>query len=250
MERNNREILLGLIAAGTLAVALSVGPIPQDPAYHAFADRRALLGWPNFADIASNLPFLLVGIAGLALCARHPRLPARAAWTVMFTGVALVAFGSSWYHLAPDNGTLVWDRLPMALGFIGLFVAVLREYVSERLGRLLWPACGLALGSVGYWRLTDDLRLYAWVQFFPLLSIIVFVLLSRTRRRGERDLAVALAFYLAAKLAELNDAAVFRFSSEWLSGHSLKHLLAASACYVIYRMLGRRVARARPSAPP
>jgi len=241
MTERGREILLGAIAGATLALALAVGPIPQDPAYHQFADRRALGGLPNAADLLTNLAFLPVGLAGLVFCLRH-RFAGRAAWLVMFSGVSLVSLGSAWYHRAPDNGTLVWDRLPMTLAFMGLFVAVLREYVSVRLERLLVPACLLGLASVVWWHLTDDLRLYAWVQFFPLLALIVFVALARRGHRGERALALALGLYLLAKFAELNDLSIFRFTGERLSGHSLKHLLAAGACLVIYRRLVRRVA--------
>ena len=96
-----------------------------------------LLGVPNFSDVASNVSFLLVGIAGLTLCLRNRFAGVAATWTVFFTAVALVSFGSAYYHWRPDNNTLLWDRLPMAIGFMAMFVALLSESIDERLGRLL-----------------------------------------------------------------------------------------------------------------
>jgi hypothetical protein len=56
--------LLGLMAA-SLAILPLLPPIPQDPSYHQFADQRTLLGIPNFWNVVSNLPFVLVGAIGL-----------------------------------------------------------------------------------------------------------------------------------------------------------------------------------------
>jgi hypothetical protein len=36
-------------------------------------------------------------------------------WTLFFAGVTAVGVGSTYYHLNPDNATLVWDRLPVSL---------------------------------------------------------------------------------------------------------------------------------------
>ena len=55
-----------------LAALLLQAPIAQFPGYHDLADQRPLLGIPHFWNIASNLPFLLVGAAGLALLRRRP----------------------------------------------------------------------------------------------------------------------------------------------------------------------------------
>ncbi len=38
---------------------------PQAAGYHEFADTRIFLGIPNFLNVISNIPFLLVGILGL-----------------------------------------------------------------------------------------------------------------------------------------------------------------------------------------
>src|SRR5205814_9093241 len=123
---------------------LLVPPMPQRLSYHAFADCRAFWSIPNALNVLSNLPFLVAGGLGLARVARgggnfiDPReaLP----YLVFFLGALLTSFGSAWYHLAPDNGRLVWDRLPMTLGFAGLVSAAWAERADSRVGlRLLWP---------------------------------------------------------------------------------------------------------------
>ena len=47
--------LLGLMGA-SLAGLPFLPPIPQDQAYHQFADHRTLLGIPNFWNVVSNVP--------------------------------------------------------------------------------------------------------------------------------------------------------------------------------------------------
>lgn len=230
-------VLLLAAAASLAGVWLLLPPLVQDPLYHQFADRRALLCIPHFFNIVTNLAFLLVGVAGLRLCLRSA--PAmRVSWLVFFGGVALVCLGSGYYHWRPDNDTLVWDRLPMSVAFMGLFVAVAFGRVPPRLEvPLLAAAVAAGIASVWYWHYADDLRLYAWVQFMPLLVIALVLLLYPSSDGRARHLAAALALYLAGKAAEYYDHALFALSGENLSGHSLKHLLAALAAYWIVRML-------------
>ncbi len=243
-------VVVFLPIAFAVAGFFLIPPIAQDPTYHDFADRRGLLGIPNFLDIATNLAFLAVGLAGVLLCATRARLGARWAWMACFIGVTLVCFGSGYYHLAPDNGTLVWDRLPMSVGFMALSVAVLADYINPRLEKtLLAPAIVLGLASVLYWHYTDDLRLYVLVQFLPLLTIPAILLLSRDARKDRGYLLVAIAIYVVSKLAEHYDRAIFALTGEIVSGHSLKHLLAATALLVVYWMLRRRAPRSRPTEP-
>ncbi|MBI3575845.1 MAG: hypothetical protein HY083_09370, partial [Gammaproteobacteria bacterium] len=143
---------------------------------------------------------------------------------------------------APNNGTLVWDRLPMSVGFMGLSVAVLAEHVSLRLEKyLLAPAIVLGLASVITWHYTDDLRLYVLVQFLPLLLLPAILLLFDSPYTHRGLLPLALAIYVIAKLAEHYDREVFEMTGEIVSGHSLKHLLAALALLVVYVMLRRRI---------
>ena len=242
INSSQRTLLIILPAAvAALVAVLLLPPIAQDPAYHDFADRRGLFGVPGFLNIATNIGFFAVGIAGIILCATQKNLSARWAWMTCFTGVTLVCFGSAFYHLAPDNGTLVWDRLPMSIGFMALTVALLADYVNPRLEKfLLAPAIVLGITSVFYWHYTDDLRPYVLVQFLPLLMLPALLLLFNSPPKERGYLFAALAIYLLSKLAEHYDHAVFRLTTEVISGHSLKHLLAATSLFVIYLMLRRR----------
>jgi hypothetical protein len=72
-----------------------MNPVAQDPAYHALADQRVVLGIPNFWNVVSNLAFLAAGWAGLAETARHRAEPLRVAWFTFFAGIATVGY---WIH--------------------------------------------------------------------------------------------------------------------------------------------------------
>ena len=238
-----QHALLALLAFGSLGLMLSLPAIRQDSAYHLFADRRILCGGPNFWDVASNVPFLLVGIAGLKSCLGSGLMTGRSSWIVLFAGVSLVSVGSGIYHWDPNNATLVWDRLPMTIAFMGLFVALLAEYVHARLGSvLLIPMLLLGLSSVLYWERADDLRLYIWVQLIPLLTIPAVMLLFRARYSHSWLLAPALGLYVLAKVAEIYDREFFALTGGQFSGHSLKHLVASTGCLVVLWML--RIRRA------
>jgi hypothetical protein len=233
-------LVLALTCA-TLALVFQLPPIPQDPAYHAFADRRALAGIPNFLNVASSVAFLLVGATGVLHCLVRERTDSRTAWLVFFSAVALVGIGSAYYHWSPSSATLVWDRLPMTVGFMALCIAVLGETSESPLVyRLLWPAIALGVYSIVEWYRADDLRLYAWIQFFPLLLVPVALLITPVRWTQRWLLGAALGCYVLAKFAELTDSRLFELTGAVISGHTLKHLLAAAACYCILRMLQRR----------
>lgn len=236
-----RLAVLASILLGSLAYALAHDPIAQDQAYHQFADRRPLLGVPNFWNVASNLPFLCVGGAGLALAGRRRLTGGSTAWIVFFAGVAFVSVGSGYYHWAPTDATLVWDRLPMTVGFMAMFVALLAESLPRRMTRpLLAPAVCTGFASVAWWAWSGDLRFYAWVQVAPLLTVVAVLMLFRARYSHRALLAVALVAYVAAKWVELRDRELFVWSGGSVGGHALKHLLAAAACLALLEMLRRR----------
>jgi hypothetical protein len=236
-----RHLLTAGILVVSLTVVLSLPSFGQDAKYHGFADRRVFLGIPNFLDVASNLAFFAVGIAGLRLCLEKHRRGAAKGWIVLFAGVTLVGFGSAYYHWAPSNATLVWDRLPMTVAFMGLFVALLGEHISDRLGAaLLVPALLVGVSSVVYWHASGDLRFYVLVQLLPLLLIPVLIVLYRTGYSHRWLPLVALGWYALAKVAEANDLEIFTASGNLVSGHTMKHLLSAAGCATLLVMLGRR----------
>jgi hypothetical protein len=235
-----RHLLMALIVFGSLAILLSVKPFGQNPDYHNFADRRAFFGIPNFFDVASNLAFLIVGALGLKVCFESDSGRLRNAWIVMFAGITLVSVGSAYYHWNPNSQTLVWDRLPMTIGFMGLFVALLGEYISEKFSVLLVPAILMGLSSVLCWYWFDDLRFYYWVQIVPLLTILFILILYRPRYSHQWLLLLALVFYALAKAAEVGDGEIFALSGNLVSGHTIKHILSAFGCLSILFMLKKR----------
>lgn len=248
--RHWREGALVLILIALLMGFMACGEITQSTAYHDFADRRFLLGVPNLLDVASNIPFLIIGALGVALCARRHRPPLSVSWATLFIGATLVCFGSAYYHWAPTNATLVWDRLPMTLAFMGLFVALVAEHIGEGVERFtLAPALAAGVLSVVWWHWTGDLRFYLWVQFAPL-ACIPFVLAMFPGRYTHRSyLLYGLGLYVLAKLAEVWDHEIFLLTAHNVSGHTLKHLLAAGALLVVLVMLWRRSVRSHLHGP-
>jgi hypothetical protein len=222
----------------SLVVLLFVPPIAQPQQYHRFADRRTLLGIPHFWNVVSNLAFVLVGALGLM------RVRAGPAAAVFFLGVLLTGFGSAYYHLEPNDRGLFWDRLPMAVAFMAILAHVIEERIDEKVGRrLLWPLVALGILSLIVWRWTDDLRLYGWVQFFPCVTLPLIFWLCPSKYTGTAYWFAAAGLYLLAKLLEYADAGVYSVLPV-MSGHPLKHLVAAGACYAIYLALVTR----RPAA--
>ena len=238
---SSRCFLLAVISLGSLLMVFTQPPFGQDLGYHRFADQRDFLGLPNFFNVISSLPFVIVGVAGISFCLRNRLGDLRIAWLSFFAGVTLVVPGSAFYHWTPNNASLVLDRLAMTVAFMGLTTAILGEYAGARIGRiLLAPALTLGLMSVLYWHWFNDLRLYAWVQFFPLAVLPIVALVLCRRYTGQGFLAIALVCYVLAKLAEGYDHEIFEMTHDLVSGHTLKHLLAASGGYAILLMLKRR----------
>lgn len=241
MTRDLRHLVLILIPVAAVVALFSFGRLPQPLDYHLFADGRPWLGLPNFGNVASNLAFMVTGGIGLvhALTRRPPG--ALVSWSVFFAGVTLVSAGSGSYHWAPGNGALVWDRLPMTVGFMGVYVALLREFVDRRLERvLLAPAILLGLASVIHWHVADDLRLYFSVQAMSLGSALAILLMYRSDFSGRNYLFAAIVSYALAILCEQLDREIFALTGGAVSGHTIKHLFAALAPLWVYLMLRSR----------
>lgn len=232
--------ILCIISVLAIGAMLFQGPISQDPAYHLFADSREMAGVDNFWNVLSNLPFLAIGLYGLW---RFPRLSipeTKAGYLALCVGVLLVSLGSAYYHLAPANPSLIWDRLPMTVAFMALFSLLLDERKVLGAGRhTLWPLLLVGIASAVYWYWTEshgagDLRPYLLVQFLPLLLIPAILLLFRGSYLSNGFLLISLGLYVIAKVLELFDLQVFD-ATGLVSGHTLKHLVAGLAvlCIVV-----------------
>ena len=167
------------------------------------------------------------------------------AYILFFVGVSLVAFGSGYYHLWPSNQTLVWDRLPMTIAFMALFSIIIAEFVSLRLGKLaLWPLVVFGGFSVVYWHVTElgghgDLRLYALVKFLPMILIPLMLLLFKPKFSEVSGYWLLMFAYVLAKLFEHYDEATYHLFS-FISGHSLKHIIAAAGVFFLLRSYNNR----------
>lgn len=253
MDRQMHLWWLSILSVGMLLLAAVVPPIPQPLEYHQFADQRSYFGIPNFFNVVSNGAFLLVGMAGLGFLLRPNGVRAcafvepseRWPYLILFLNVTLVCIGSAYYHLAPDNERLMWDRLPIALGIMALLGAALSERVSAKAGLRLLPALvAIGVGSVMHWQWSEqrgasNLNFYIVVQFYSLLVICLLGIYFRSRYSRGADIYIALGFYGIAKLAEIGDRSIYGLG-QVISGHTIKHLLAAGSLYWILRMLRKR----------
>lgn len=233
MSPSQRHPLIGprWLAGSSLIVGafLIFGPtITQPESYHAFADARGLFGIPNFWNVISNLPFAVLSVLGLR---RFHGMMNRA----LFVGLLLTAFGSAYYHLAPNDASLVWDRLPMTLVFMALLAGLIAQGRDKRWELwMLLSLLGCGMASVVWWNVTGDLRPYAAVQFGSALLMLP----AFWRSTGRRYLAGAFGLYVLAKFAEFSDTAIYAVTP--LSGHTLKHGLAALAAYCLWKFAGAR----------
>jgi hypothetical protein len=228
-----RVALLLAVAVAAVAGVFAVPPIRQDLAYHAFADQRRLVGVPHALNVLSNAGFLIAGAWAFVRVARAglDRWERVAGYTFAL-GLVLTGLGSVWYHLAPGNATLVWDRLPLATLFPVVLAVVIGDRVSVAAGRaLLAPLALGAIASVLWWQHTDDLRAYVLAQFLPMVLIPLMLVLLPGHRPVAR-LVAGIALYAAAKLAEVGDHALFTLGG-LVSGHTLKHLMSAAAAVLI-----------------
>lgn len=251
-----KAIWIIAIAIGLVVWVFSLPPIAQDHAYHLFADTRFLLGLTNFSDVASNLCFMYFGVKGLEVLDRNrgntflfvEDAQERIMWRIFFISSILVGMGSAYYHSYPGNGTLVWDRLPMTFAFMSLFSIIIAEYVDSKLGRrMIFPLMFVGASTVFYWyagvvseEIEEDLRPYVLVQFLPIILIALMVLTLPGRYNNKGTMLKVIGIYGLAKLVEHLDHELFSLSFGVVSGHSLKHIIASFAVYVLYRDIERR----------
>jgi hypothetical protein len=242
-----QRLLIAIVAAIVTAI-LFLPPIPQDPAYHDFADQRAWLGIPNAWNVLSSLLFAWAGIDGLYRLSKnslHVVDGIYPAYPVFFSALVLTALGSAYYHWSPDNASLALDRLPMAIAFMSFTAILLAERVSTGFARRAFPLLLLAaIASIAYWHYSEladrgDLRGYLIVQLLPIVLLPATLLGFESRYTRGADLWWLLACYLAAKVCEVFDQSIYETLGA-VSGHSLKHVAAGIGGLVLVRHLHRR----------
>ncbi|MFZ5467054.1 MAG: alkaline phytoceramidase [Pseudomonadota bacterium] len=220
------------LALGALVLFAPLLPaLPQPQGYHRFADQREILGLTNGLNVISNFGFLLTGILGLVVLRIRPtgNRQARQAYGLFFLALVAVGAGSAWYHLEPDNARLLWDRLPIAASLAALLGAVLADTGLAR--RWTLPSLvALGLAATLWWGLSP---LWGAETLWPYLAFqagcMAALLTLLPHAPAPRMLAAAFLLYAAAVASEWMDGAIFAWTGEFISGHSLKHLLASGA---------------------
>lgn len=255
MNTNRHLWLLAGTSILVVIAAMILPPVAQPAEYHQFADQRNFFGIPNFNDVISNLAFLLSGGAGLAFLWQVHRNPAQTVFQdrkesrpywVLFVSIASVAFGSIHYHWTPDIDHLLWDRLPIVIAIAALLSATIADRINLTAGlRLLPLLVVLAVLSVLYWYWTElhgrgNLNFYIVMQFYAILLIVWISVRFPSRYTHGNGVFQVIAWYAVAKMAEMLDREIFTWTDGLISGHTLKHLIAAFAAYWIVRVLRRR----------
>lgn len=246
MSQKLRYLILGAVLLIIFIILFTRGPIPQDPAYHHFADNRTILGIPNFWDVMSNVPMFFIGLAGLNYSIRsmNNRDSFVARWLpiLLSLGIFGASFGSAYYHWAPDNFTLVWDRLPMTFMFMPILVLLAYDFMGEKIGTYsFYILIPLGVFSVFYWHFTEmagkgDLRPYALVQFGTMVLAPIMIWLFYKKTSYINWVWYVLAWYILAKVSEYYDHEIYDLTGFW-SGHTIKHLLGGVSLIYVLKLI-------------
>ena len=120
-------IIIGLLIISATCLYF-IPPIPQWDSYHQFSDNRTFFSITNFANVTSNIGFLVVGFYGL-FTIFHKQLFNRKLdlipYGVLFFSIIFVGVGSAYYHSNPTTDTLFWDRLPRSIAFMSFFSVII-----------------------------------------------------------------------------------------------------------------------------
>jgi hypothetical protein len=242
MNLKTKTIILLSFFIIILVGLFTQAPIPQRLDYHQFADQSHLLDIPHFGDVVTNLIFIVIGLIGTGIVWKNKeKIPGFKSWLVFFISIFLIGPGSAYYHWNPNNLTLVWDRLPMGVGFMALYINLMIEHMSPKWEKgLLW-ACLTGLSSVVVWAIYDDLRFYYWVQFSSIFTIPMILLFFKSSQPYRAGYFWCFLLYFLSKVTETFDKNIYEISNETVSGHNLKHLLAGVGIGFLIRMIKLRL---------
>jgi predicted membrane channel-forming protein YqfA (hemolysin III family) len=228
--------IIAAICVAAATCAALIPPIPQPQSYHQFADQRTIFSIARSMDVLSNIAFLVSGLLGLFYVLKAGlTLDAGTRWAfaTLFFGLVLTSAGSAYYHLAPDNERLVFDRLPMIVAMSGVLGAMIADRFG---GATAWSLAGLmaiGLWTVHEWSVSEqlgrgDLRWYALYQGLTFLVSALLLVLFPSRNGATPAFVAAGLGNVAAKLFELLDKPIYALGGI-VSGHTLKHLFAGLA---------------------
>lgn len=240
IEQLGRRCALILLVSMTLAVMMGLlawGPVPLSAQVHRHADERSLLDMPGATNVWVNLVMFAAGAWGW--CAtRASRWPAqlRTPWQLFHLCAMLSALASGLYHSGTGDALFVLTHVFTAAGFMMLTLGMLAERVHSRFGSLM--ACVLVLSGIAMTGLVMlfgpsgqnglDMRPLLLQEVIPVLVIPAGILSLPGRFTQAFDWVVVLTLYALAKLLESSDALVPEMSG-WISGHTLMHLMLATA---------------------
>ena len=232
-------LILTVIAVLALTGIFILSPIEQNKEYHNFSDSNTIFNIPNFWNVVSNIPFLIIGLIGLYKSTTL--FETKIQYIMFFLGISLVSIGSSYYHLNPNNNTLVWDRLPMTIAIMSLFSIIISEFIDFKVGlKSLFPAVLIGLLSVVYWIVFKDLKIYILVQFYPVLAILVILIFFKSKYNLTIGYWLLLLTYIIAKIFEHFDYQT-QIVLEILSGHTLKHIVISIGIFsLLYTYINRK----------
>jgi len=242
------EFLLMAALMGACLWAVFGPAVAQTPHYHRFADQRSWLGIPCATDVLTNAFFALAGAWGLCRCGSdkcghfgQQGDVRRALAAVFFGGLVVTSAGSAYYHLRPDNLGLAWDRLGMALAFAGLLGLAVADRISARAGvAVLWTTLVAGPVAVWVWYLTGNLLAWSVLQGGGMVLILALACLQSVRGEKGLPLVSVILLYALAKVMELGDHWVFAWTQGVVSGHSLKHVVAAMAALPVLAVMHNR----------
>ncbi|ESW31685.1 hypothetical protein PHAVU_002G259100 [Phaseolus vulgaris] len=245
MGKYSVQALLLALVSFLLLILLSPC-IPQPQQYHNFADNRNFFGISNALNVLSNFPFMVIGLIGLVLCNRRNYFNISLqgelwGWRCFYAGVTSVAFGSSYYHLHPDDARLLWDRIPMTVAFASLMAILIIERIDVRKGTYAIVAL-IMMGIISnlYWRFFGDIRLYVLAQSSSCIAIPLMATFLPPMYTHSTYWLWASGFYLLAMLQEGADRVIYVSTFHIVSGHTLKHLSAAMVPVILTLMLAKR----------
>lgn len=231
----HNHIILSIITIAVILFLIQYGSIGQDETYHHFADNNPFVGVSNFYNVLSNIFFVIVGVGALII-SRLKNIRLILPETILLLGIALTGLGSAYYHYNPDNLTLIWDRLPMTIVFTAFFYLIFQKFVLRQESLLLFFIfLGVGIYGIVHWIIFNDLRVYAFVQYFPILAIICILILYKVPFSYSKYILLIILFYAIAKLFEHFD--LLFFQKIHVSGHTIKHVFASISTVNIYAFI-------------